>query len=169
MSELQDIKTWMIENPVRARNNSWPWNLICWRLARVADDSKSMAHLLHSTNNKERNIQVGVSTRHKYWVGIIGTWHSDPLNIHSSYYSCVGTWHPIHYYYPYSFSSSSLLLYQGIIINREGFRFKLHNLIFPTHYNYIITSCKHTIKHIEDFTILPNTYHSPLRVYYEIT
>ena len=32
------------------------------------------------------------------------------------------------------------------------------------HHNYIIILCKHTIKHMEDFTKLPNTYHSLLRV-----
>ena len=32
-----------------------PENLICWRLARVECESKSMARLLHSTNNKEEN------------------------------------------------------------------------------------------------------------------
>ena len=36
------------------------------------------------------------------------------------------------------------------------------------YHNYIITSCKHTIKHMEGFKILPNTYHSLLRVYYGI-
>ena len=47
------------ENPVRARNNSSPWNLIYRRLARVADEWKSMARLLHSTNNKEKNTSRG--------------------------------------------------------------------------------------------------------------
>ena len=32
-----------------------PENLICWRLVRVEGESKSMAPLLHSTNNKAEN------------------------------------------------------------------------------------------------------------------
>ena len=43
-----------------------------------------------------------------------------------------------------------------------GLRF--NSLIMLIHHYYIIISCKHTIKHIEDFTKLPNTYHSLLRV-----
>ena len=31
-----------------------------------------MVRLLHSTNNKEKQLQVGVSTKNEYWVDIIG-------------------------------------------------------------------------------------------------
>ena len=42
------------------------------RLAWVTVDSKMTARLLHSTNNKKKNIKVGVSNKHEYWVDIIG-------------------------------------------------------------------------------------------------
>ena len=42
------------------------------RLARITVELKTMARLLHSTNNKEENIKVGGQYKHKYWVGIIG-------------------------------------------------------------------------------------------------
>ena len=51
-------------------------------------------------------------TRSIYYPGV-GTWH--PILY---YYPDVGTWHPILYY----FSLSSLLLYQGIIINKVNLR-----------------------------------------------
>ena len=38
----------------------------------LAVELKTMARLLHSTNNKEKQLKVGVSTKHEYWVGIIG-------------------------------------------------------------------------------------------------
>ena len=41
-------------------------------LARVTVESKMTARLLHSTNKQEENIKVGVSTKHGYWVDIIG-------------------------------------------------------------------------------------------------
>ena len=63
MSELQDIKTRRRES-ARARNNSSPWILICWRLARVEGESKSMSRLLHSTNNKEENTSRGQYNEH---------------------------------------------------------------------------------------------------------
>ena len=37
------------------------------RLARVAVELKTMARLLHSTNNKEENIKVGGQYKNKYW------------------------------------------------------------------------------------------------------
>ena len=44
-----------------------------WRRpARIAVKLKLTVRLLHSTNNKEENIKVGVSTKHEYWVDIIG-------------------------------------------------------------------------------------------------
>ena len=42
------------------------------RLARITVELKTMARLLHSTNNKEENIKVGGQYKHGYWVGIIG-------------------------------------------------------------------------------------------------
>ena len=42
------------------------------RLARITVESKTTARLLHSTNKQEENIKVGVSTKHGYWVDIIG-------------------------------------------------------------------------------------------------
>ena len=42
------------------------------RLARITVELKTTARLLHSTNNKEENIKVGVSSKHEYWVDIIG-------------------------------------------------------------------------------------------------
>ena len=42
------------------------------RLARVAVELKTMARLVHSTNNKEENIKVGGQYEHGYWVDIIG-------------------------------------------------------------------------------------------------
>ena len=42
------------------------------RLAWVTVESKMTARLLRSTNNKKKNIKVGVSTNHGYLVDIIG-------------------------------------------------------------------------------------------------
>ena len=44
------------------------WRRLTW----VTVESKMTARLLHSTNNKKKNIKVGVSTKHGYWVDIIG-------------------------------------------------------------------------------------------------
>ena len=63
------------ENLVRARNNSSPWNLICWRLARVADESKSMVRLLHSTNNKEKH-----TSRGQYKAQVLSKYHRPTQN-----------------------------------------------------------------------------------------
>ena len=52
------------ENQVRARNNRSPWNLICWRLARVEDKSKSMVHLLHSIKQQDENTSRGQYKEH---------------------------------------------------------------------------------------------------------
>ena len=49
-----------------------PDDPMCWRLARSTIDSKMTARLLHSTIKQEKNIKVGVSTKHGYWVDIIG-------------------------------------------------------------------------------------------------
>ena len=49
-----------------------PDDLVWQRLAWVTVESKMTARLLHSTNNKKKNIKVGVSTTHGYWVDIIG-------------------------------------------------------------------------------------------------
>ena len=54
------------------------------RLARVAVELKTMARLLHSTNNQEKQLQVGVSTEHEYWVDIIGQ-----LKIENSIYQII--------------------------------------------------------------------------------
>ena len=45
---------------------------------------KTMARLLHSTNNKEENIKVGGQYKHKYWVSIIGQ-----LKIENSIYQVI--------------------------------------------------------------------------------
>ena len=50
---------------------AYPEDPMWRRLARVAVELKTMARLLHSTNKKEENIKVGVSTKHGYWVDII--------------------------------------------------------------------------------------------------
>ena len=42
------------------------------RLAWITVELNTMARLLHSTNKQEENIKVGVSTKHGYWVDIIG-------------------------------------------------------------------------------------------------
>ena len=52
------------ENPVRARNNSSPRILMCWRLARFEGESKSMVHLLHSTKQQEENTSRGQYKEH---------------------------------------------------------------------------------------------------------
>ena len=54
------------------------------RLARVAVELKTMARLLHSTNNKEENIKVGGQYKHGYWVDIIGQ-----LKIENSIYQVI--------------------------------------------------------------------------------
>ena len=50
-------------------------------------------------------------------------------------------------------------------LNREDLRLKIQQSHHSDHHNYTITTYKHTIKHIEDFTIPPNTYQSLFRVY----
>ena len=50
-------------------------------------------------------------------------------------------------------------------LNREDLRLKIQQSHHSDHHNYTITTYKHTIKHIEDFTIPPNTYRSLFRVY----
>ena len=43
-----------------------PQILLSWSRARVAVELKTMARLLHSTNNKGENIKVGGQYKHKY-------------------------------------------------------------------------------------------------------
>ena len=52
-----------------------------------------------------------------------------------------------------------------ILLVHQAFFYTKASSLTKRLYNQIM---QHTIKHIEDFTILPNTYHSLLRVYYEI-
>ena len=60
------------EDPVQARSISSPWISDVVRLAWITVELKTMARLLHSINKQEENIKVGVSTKHGYWVDIIG-------------------------------------------------------------------------------------------------
>ena len=53
-------------------------------------------------------------------------------------------------------------------LNREDLRLKIQQSHHSDHHNYTITTYKHTIKHIEDFTIPPNTYRSLFRFIYHI-
>ena len=50
-------------------------------------------------------------------------------------------------------------------LNREDLRLEIQQSHHSDHHNYTITTYKRTIKHIEDFTIPPNTYRSQFRVY----
>ena len=50
-------------------------------------------------------------------------------------------------------------------LNREDLRLKIQKSHHSENHNYTITTYKHTIKHIEDFTVSPNTYRSLFRVY----
>ena len=75
----------------------------------------------------------------------VGTWHSDPFI-------------SLFYFYQVFFMSRRHL-------NREDLRLKIQQSHHSDHHNYTITTYKHTIKHIEDFTIPPNTYRSLFRVY----
>ena len=63
------------ENPARARNNSSPWTLICWRPTRAEGESKSMVHLLHSTKNKEEN-----TSRDQYKEHVLSRYHRPTQN-----------------------------------------------------------------------------------------
>ena len=89
-------------------------------------------------------------------------------------YPGVGTWHPIHTILVPERDTRSpnliLSVHQAFFYTKASSltkRFQslgFYSLIMLIHYNYLIISRKHTIKHIEDFTKLPNTYHSLLRV-----
>ena len=59
-------------DPVQARSISSPWISDVVTLAWITVELKTMARLLYSTNKQEENIKVGVSTKHGYWVDIIG-------------------------------------------------------------------------------------------------
>ena len=63
------------ENPARARNNSSPRILMCWRLARFEGESKSMVHLLHSTKQQEEN-----TSRGQYKVHVLSRFHRPTQN-----------------------------------------------------------------------------------------
>ena len=43
-----------------------PEDPVSRRLARITVELKTTARLLHSTNNKKKNIKVGVNTNHGY-------------------------------------------------------------------------------------------------------
>ena len=86
----------------------------------------------------------------------VETWHSDPIlpcrkvTLRSIYLIIL--------FYQVFFMSRRHL-------NREDLRLKIQQSHHSDHHNYTITTYKHTIKHIEDFTIPPNTYQSLFRVY----